>query len=73
MVENGTDKTREPVTSIPQAGAAKDGLSLSVVHLNFLGQALVRLAHDLKNHLATMSESAGLMEDLLKMKKSQEN
>lgn len=71
MVENGPDKTRESTTSVSKSATAKDGLSLSAAHLNFLGQTLVRLAHDLKNHLATMSESAGLMEDLLKMKKSQ--
>jgi hypothetical protein len=71
MVENGTDRTRASATSISKAGAAIDGLSLGTAHLNFLGQALVRLAHDLKNHLATMSESAGLMEDLLKMKERQ--
>lgn len=71
MVENGRDRTQESATSISKAGAAKDGLSLGPPHLNFLGQALVRLAHDLKNHLATVSESAGLMEDLLKMKKRQ--
>jgi hypothetical protein len=71
MVGNGTDRTRESPTSISKAGAANDGLSLSAKYLNFLGQALVHLAHDLKNHLATVSESAGLMEDLLKMKKRQ--
>jgi hypothetical protein len=32
---------------------------------------LVRLAHELKNHLATINETAGLMLDLLKMKKRQ--
>lgn len=71
MVGNGTGRTRESATSISKAGAANDGLSFSAAHLNFLGQGLVRLAHDLKNHLATISESAGLMVDLLKMKKRQ--
>jgi len=71
MVGNGTDKTRELTSSISRAEAANDGPSLSAAHLNFLGQALVRLAHELKNHLATINESAGLMLDLLKMKKRQ--
>ncbi|MGD8983408.1 MAG: hypothetical protein PVI53_05245 [Desulfobacteraceae bacterium] len=71
MVGNGTDRTRELTTSISRAEAANDGLSLSAAHLNFLGQALVRLAHELKNHLATINETAGLMLDLLKMKKRQ--
>lgn len=71
MVEKGPDRTRASATPISKVGTARDGCSFSVAHLNFLGQALVRLAHDLKNHLATMSESAGLMEDLLKMKKRQ--
>jgi hypothetical protein len=71
MVEKGPDRTRASATPVSKVGATRDGCSLSVAHLNFLGQALVRLAHDLKNHLATMNESAGLMEDLLKMKKRQ--
>jgi hypothetical protein len=43
-------------------------LSLSEAHLDFLGRSLVHLAHDLKNHLATINESAGLIGDLLKLK-----
>ncbi len=71
MFDNGPDKTRESTKSLSKAEAAINGLSLSAAHLSFLGQTLVRLAHDLKNHLATMSESTGLMQDLLQMKKSQ--
>lgn len=71
MVEEGPDRTRASETPISKVGTAREGRSLSAAHLNFLGGALVRLAHDLKNHLATMGESAGLMEDLLEMKKRQ--
>ena len=71
MSGNGTDRTRDLTTSISRPEAANDGLSFGAVHLNFLGQALVRLAHELKNHLATINESAGLMLDLLMMKKRQ--
>jgi len=49
-------------------GDAGSELSLSEAHLDFLGRSLVHLAHDLKNHLATINESAGLMGDLLKLK-----
>jgi hypothetical protein len=71
MVEEGPDRTRASETPISKVGTARDDRSLSAAHLNFLGRALVRLAHDLKNHLATMGESAGLMEDLLEMKARQ--
>ena len=49
--------------------AGSGASTLSEAHLDFLGRSLVHLAHDLKNHLATINESAGLMGDLLKLKK----
>jgi len=49
-------------------GVAGGEFTLSEAHLDFLGRSLVHLAHDLKNHLATINESAGLIGDLLKLK-----
>lgn len=66
MIENAMGQRPEQATPISEAGEANEGLSLRIAHLNFLGRGLVRLAHDLKNHLATINESAGLMVDLLK-------
>lgn len=51
-----------------QNGLAGSEVTLSEAHLDFLGRSLVHLAHDLKNHLATINESAGLIGDLLKLK-----
>lgn len=36
-------------------------------HLNFLGKLLAGYTHELKNHLAIINESSGLMDDLLGM------
>lgn len=71
MVENATGQRPEQASPISKADEANEGLSLRMAHLNFLGRGLVRLAHDLKNHLATINESAGLMVDLLKLQQKQ--
>lgn len=71
LMENGTGRGAERKTPISKEGVAHDDLSLRLAHLKFLGQGLARLAHDLKNHLATINESAGLMVDLLKLEQRQ--
>ncbi len=48
--------------------AERAATNLSEAHLDLLGRSLLHIAHDLKNHLATINESAGLMGDLLKLK-----
>lgn len=50
-------------------GLGGSEVTLSEAHLDFLGRSLVHLAHDLKNHLATINESAGLIGDLLKLER----
>ena len=47
---------------------ASSAPALNEAHVDFLGRGLLHLAHDLKNHLATINESAGLIGDLLKLK-----
>jgi hypothetical protein len=71
MIEKGIGQTPKQAAPISKARVDNNGLSLRMAHLNFLGRGLVNLAHDLKNHLATMNESAGLMVDFLKLKKEQ--
>lgn len=51
-----------------QPGVDERAVILREAHLDFLGRNLVRLAHDFKNHLATINQSAGLMADLLRLK-----
>lgn len=56
------------------AGSTMDvnaGLSLRVAQLQVLSRTLAHLSHDVQNHLAIISESAGWMEDLLKLKSKQ--
>lgn len=60
-----------------QAGPARSitdvniGLSLRLAQLQVFGLGLAHIAHDVQNHLAIISESAGLMGDLLKLKGKQ--
>jgi len=56
------------------AGSTMDvnaGLSLRVAQLQVLSRTLAHLSHDVQNHLAVISESAGWMGDLLKLKSKQ--
>ncbi|MDW7771791.1 MAG: hypothetical protein SCH71_02780 [Desulfobulbaceae bacterium] len=46
--------------------------TLREAHLAFLGRLLSAVTHELKNHLAIISESSGLMGDLLEMGKLKE-
>jgi hypothetical protein len=47
----------------------KDGLGERVAQLQVLSRGLVDLGHDMRNHWATINESAGLMVDLLQLKR----
>jgi hypothetical protein len=47
----------------------KVGLGVRVAQLQVLSRGLVQLGHDMQNHLATINESAGLMIDLLQLKR----
>ena len=46
-------------------------LGLRLAQLQVLSRALAHVAHDVQNHLAIINESAGWMEDLLKLKNKQ--
>ena len=61
--------TEEEQRSHQNGVVGSGATTLSEAHLEFLGRSLAHLAHDLKNHLATINESAGLMGDLLKLKR----
>lgn len=71
MSDKGMAPPPDQADHIGKAGVSTRDLSLPLAHLNFLGKGLVRLAHDLKNHLATLNESAGLMADLLNLQEKQ--
>ncbi len=60
--------TEEEQRSHQNGVVGSGATTLSEAHLEFLGRSLAHLAHDLKNHLATINESAGLIGDLLKLK-----
>lgn len=47
----------------------KIGHGVRVAQLQVLSRGLVQLGHDMQNHLATINESAGLMIDLLQLKR----
>lgn len=47
----------------------KVGVGVRVAQLQVLSRGLVHLGHDMQNHLATINESAGLMLDLLQLKR----
>jgi signal transduction histidine kinase len=49
-------------------GSVKDEFELRAAQLQVLSQAFANIAHDVQNHLAAINESAGWMEDLLRLK-----
>jgi len=55
-------------TPISTAENINNNFGLRTAHINFLGRSTINLAHDFKNHLAVINESAGLMLDLLSIK-----
>jgi len=48
----------------------KDEQDLRFLQLRFIGKILAGFTHEIKNHLAIVKESAGLMDDMIKMAKS---
>lgn len=48
-----------------------DGLNLRLAQLELLSGVLGHITHDVQNHLAIINESAGWMEDLLKLRNKQ--
>ncbi len=48
----------------------KDEQDLRFLQLRFIGRILAGFTHEIKNHLAIVKESAGLMGDMIKMGKS---
>ncbi|MEW6067446.1 MAG: hypothetical protein AB1610_04045 [Nitrospirota bacterium] len=43
---------------------------LRLLQLRFIGKILASFTHEIKNHIAIIKESAGLMEDMIKLKQS---
>jgi len=67
--EKGQDLiTKKELRSHREGAEETPGGALSKEYGEFLGRSLVHLAHDFKNHLATINESAGLMGDLLRLR-----
>ncbi len=51
----------------------RDEENLRLLHLRFIGKILAGFTHEVKNYLAIIKESAGLMEDLIKLGKTSES
>lgn len=51
----------------------RDEENLRLLHLRFIGKILAGFTHEVKNYLAIIKESAGLMEDLIKLGKASES
>ncbi len=47
--------------------------TLRLLHLHFVGKIIAGFTHEIKNYLAIIKESAGLMEDLIKLGKPSES
>jgi nitrogen-specific signal transduction histidine kinase len=45
----------------------RDEENLRLLHLRFIGKIIAGFTHEVKNYLAIIKESAGLMEDLIKL------
>ena len=68
MGENQRGHITEQADPLCRATDINDDLSLRTAQLQILSRALSNVTHDIQNHLAAISESAGWMEDLLKLK-----
>lgn len=68
MGENQEGHTTGQADPLCTAADVGSDLSLRTAQLQVLGRALSHVSHDIQNHLAAISESAGWMEDLLKLK-----
>lgn len=51
----------------------RDEETLRLLHLRFIGKIIAGFNHEVKNYLAIIKESAGLMEDLIKLRKASES
>ena len=71
MGKTNIAQTTEQARSSWKSGGVNIVPGLRVAQLQVLGRALAHVAHDVQNHLAIISESAGLMGDLLKLKNKQ--
>lgn len=65
------NRTTEQARPAWRSADVNVALGLRAAQLQVLGQALAHVAHDIQNHIAIISESAGLMGDLLKLKNKQ--
>jgi nitrogen-specific signal transduction histidine kinase len=52
---------------------SRDEENLRLLHLRFIGKILAGFTHEIKNYLAIIKESAGLIEDLLTLGKDTES
>jgi nitrogen-specific signal transduction histidine kinase len=48
----------------------KNEQDLRLLHLRFIGKILAGFTHEIKNYMAIIKESAGLIEDMIKLEKS---
>ena len=65
------DQSPERESSTGSTMDVNVGLSLRVAQLQLLSRILAYISHDVQNHLAIIRESAGWIEDLLKLKSKQ--
>jgi hypothetical protein len=67
MTETQADLATPKAGAVGTTGSGEVALGLKGAQLRILGRALANVAHDIQNHLATISESAGWMGDLLEL------
>jgi len=52
---------------------SKNEVDVTFLHLRFIGRILAGFTHEIKNHLAIVKESAGLIGDMIQLGKSTQN
>jgi len=52
---------------------SKNEVDVTFLHLRFIGKILAGFTHEIKNHLAIVKESAGLIGDMIQLGKSTQN
>jgi len=61
MIRSNIRQSPDQTGQVSETGGVNGGLSLRGAFLDFLRLGIIHLAHDFKNHLGTINESAGLM------------
>jgi len=65
---DGDQLTEQASHTVAETGNVNGVAGLRTAQLQVLSRAFANIAHDIQNHLAAINESAGWMEDLLKLK-----